>query len=83
MVDDKGLSRRLARHIARRGLRTPALVALEAGRPLAFVAGQLVWMAQPALSLLWPRQEVGRIARLLETPDGWERLIQCLEREGK
>lgn len=81
MVEDKGLSQQLARQIAQRGLRTPALVALEAGRPLAFVAGQLLWVAQPALSLLWPRQEVGRVARLLETPDGWEKLIHCLERE--
>lgn len=80
-VEDNGLSQRLARLIAQRGLQTPALVALEVGRPLAFVAGQLLWVAQPALSLLWPRKEVGRVARLLETPDGWERLVQCLERE--
>lgn len=81
MMEDKGLSQRLARQITQRGLQTPARVALEAGRPLAFLAGQLLWVAQPALSLLWPRHEVGRVARLFETPDGWETLIQCLERE--
>ena len=80
-MDDERLSERLARQISQRGLQTPALVALEAGRPLAFVAGQLLWVAQPALSLLWSRQAVGRLARMFETPDGWETLIQSLESE--
>ena len=81
MMEDKALSQRLARQITQRGLQTPALVALEAGRPLAFLAGQLLWVVQPALSLLWSRQEVGRVARLFETPDGWEALIESLESE--
>lgn len=81
MMEDRGLSQRLARQIRQRGLEAPALVALEAGRPLAFLAGQLLWVAQPALSLVWPRDEVGRVARLFETPAGWEMLIRCLEKE--
>ena len=80
-MDDKRLAERLARQISQRGLQTPALVALEAGRPLAFLAGQLLWVAQPALSLLWSRQEVGRFARLFETSAGWETLIRSLESE--
>lgn len=61
------------------GLRLPALIALEVGRPLAFFGGQLIWVAQPALSLILPAQVVRQAARLLEEPAAIDALIARLE----
>ena len=67
--------------ICRHGLRLPALVALEVGRPLALLGGQLLWVAQPALSLFLPAQLVGRTARLLEEPEAVNAIIARLEKK--
>jgi hypothetical protein len=69
----------VAEMIQRRGWRLPALVALEAGRPLALVGGQLLWLAQPALSLIIPASTIGQFARLLEEPAALDRLMARLE----
>ena len=69
----------LADAIRRRGLRTLALAALEAGQPLAFPAGQVLWFAQPALGLFWERNEVSKLAQLLEQPERISALIGHLE----
>ncbi len=65
--------------IRRWGLRVPALIALEAGRPLAFLGGQLLWIAQPALSLFLPGQTIQQAAQLLEEPDAVAALAVRLE----
>jgi hypothetical protein len=69
----------LADSICRRGWRLPALIALEAGRPLAFLGGQLLWVAQPALSLLLPSTAVRQVAALLEEPAAVHALAARLE----
>jgi hypothetical protein len=69
----------IAETIQRRGWRLPALVALEAGRPLALVGGQLLWLAQPALSLIIPASTIGQFARLLEEPAALDHLMARLE----
>jgi hypothetical protein len=69
----------LAEHLLRRGWRLPALMALETGRPLAFVGGQLVWLGQPLLNLLFPPEDVSRVARLLEEPEAVGALIARLQ----
>ena len=51
------------------GLRPFARLLLEAGKPLALIGGQLLWIAQPALSLLLPAQKIGQWAHFLESPD--------------
>ena len=71
----------VAAFVEARGLRLPALLALEAGRPLTFLGGQFLWLAQPALSLIWPSQWIRQGAQLLEEPDAVEALIARLERE--
>jgi hypothetical protein len=63
------------------GLRQPALTALEIGRPFAFVAGQLLWLAQPLLGLLTPRDTLSQLAELLEEPESVGMLIESLGRE--
>jgi hypothetical protein len=76
------LAGRLAATIRRRGWRLPALIALEAGRPLAFVGGQLLWVAQPALSLILPHDTVGDFAAMLEDPAALDDLIALLDGVG-
>lgn len=70
---------KVAAFIEARGLRLPTLLLLEAGRPLTFLGGQLLWIAQPALSLLMPGQWLQQTAQLLEEPEAIEALIARLE----
>ncbi len=69
----------LAAAFGRRGLRLPALIALEAGSPLAFLGGQLLWLAEPALSLMMDRETIRQTARLLEDPAAVAALVNRLE----
>jgi len=57
------------------------LLALEVGRPLAFPVGQLIWLAQPTLSLFWASSTVSRWAILFEQPEQLDRLIADLHKE--
>lgn len=64
--------------LCRRGLRLPALIILEAGQPLAYLGGQMLWVAQPALSLFLPADKIRQTAQLLEQPTAVSGLIQRL-----
>ena len=77
--DDDLLLEELARHLSRRGLREPALLAVEVGQPLLPFVSQLLYIAQPALSMVWPAKRVGRVAGLLEKPGIGEQLVAYLE----
>ena len=65
--------------LSRRGLRDLALLILQAGQPLSFIGGQLLWMAQPALAIVLPKHQVAQVAHLLEEPSAVESLITRLE----
>lgn len=43
---------------------------LDAAEPLGPVGAQALWIAQPALAWLAPRDEVAALARVLEAPGG-------------
>ncbi len=45
-------------------------VLLEAGAPLGPLGAQVLWIAQPALRLFAPNEEIDGLARLLEDPSG-------------
>ena len=77
-VPDRDRLQRVAEAITRRGWTLPALIAVDVGRPFAFLLGQAVWVAQPALALLWPVREIGQVARLLESPTAWDTLHHAL-----
>lgn len=79
--DRQGSVIQIADRIRQHGLALPAVALLEAGRPLAFVAGQLVWLTQPFLSLIVPRHELTEAAELLEDPESMSALIELLGRE--
>lgn len=61
------------------GLAAPLYLALDAGRPLAFLGAQCLFIAQPALSLFLPRTTINQLAHLLEEPAGVELLLEKLE----
>lgn len=72
---------RVAQRIHRSGLGQPVCVGLEAGRPLAFVGGQLLWMAQPIFGLVGKDEMIRMIALLLEDPDALDKLLEHLNQE--
>ncbi|MBF6614216.1 MAG: hypothetical protein IVW55_13910 [Chloroflexi bacterium] len=72
----------LAEIIGERGLTVPAIVALQTARPLAWMAGQFLWIAQPFLhSLKLGRRgtlSLSSLAQLLENDAGIDSLIHDL-----
>ena len=73
------LANQLADAVHRYGLQIPALIALDAGRPLSFFFGQFLWVMQPVLSLFFTRDSIKELAILLEDPESMELLIDKLE----
>ena len=68
----------IAAALKQRGLHTAALTFLEAGQPLVFVGAQFLWLAQPALGLLWPSARVRQWAQLMEDPTAVRSLMDAL-----
>jgi len=52
---------------------------LDAARPIAFIGGQMLWVAQPALSVFMDGEQVAEYARLLERPEALDLLRTRLE----
>jgi hypothetical protein len=77
--DNQAFVNQLADFVCRLGLQVPVLVGLEAGRPFAFLGGQLLWVAKPVLSLFVSNTSVNQFAELLEEPAAVESLIATLE----
>ncbi len=61
---------RWSRHLHAARLGGLVEVLLEAAEPLGPLGAQVLWVAQPTLGLLVPRDEIASLARLLEAPDG-------------
>ena len=61
------------------GLSTPAILLLEAHKPLAFIGSQLVLVAQPVLDIFLPQNLTRNTADLLADPAHVDRLIARLE----
>ena len=78
-LNDDEFVGQIADALCSHGLRLPALIGLEAGRPLTLLGGQFLWMAQPFLSLMISRDRVGQVAELLEEPASVDKLIDELE----
>ncbi|MGD2049109.1 MAG: hypothetical protein PVH03_06420 [Chloroflexota bacterium] len=83
VVEDKAFVSHVADLICQHGLRHFVLIGLEAGRPLTFIAGQLLWVFQPVLGLFLARDEVSRLAHLMEDPIALEHLIELLGTDGR
>ncbi len=70
---------RIDQFLRARDLRWLAVIVLEVGRPFVFLGSQLLWVAQPAFSLVFPSFQLQRWAQFLESPEGVENLIKHLE----
>jgi hypothetical protein len=78
-LDNEEFVVQVADALCTRGLRLPALVGLEAGRPLSLIGGQVLWLLQPLLGLVVSRDMIGHAAQLLEEPEALDELIGQLE----
>lgn len=63
------------------GLTTPAILLLEAHKPLAFIGSQLLLVVQPTLDLVLPSHLIHNTSDLLADPNQYERLITILEQK--
>lgn len=77
----------LADWIRERGLESPAILFLQANKPLALIGSQALLLLQPVLGFIGPMlgwfendQILTEYAALLETPGSIERLVSLLER---
>ncbi len=69
----------MANKIANLGLTAPAILLLEANKPLAFVGSQLLLVAQPTLDIFFPHNVTSNMADLLADPAQLEQLITKLQ----
>ncbi len=67
--EERPLIDRICREVVRRGMTTPALLALEMSRPLNYLSAQAMHFFQP-------------FATVLVRPGDWERFAAFLERRG-
>ena len=71
----------VATKISEHGWASTATAVLEVGQPLAFLGGQALWVAQPALSLFFDQETIRQFAQLLEDPTAVEALVQQLTQQ--
>jgi hypothetical protein len=69
----------MAEKIDKYAMGTPAIVFLEAGRPLSFIGGSIMWGAAPFLNIFVNDQYTREIALFLEDRKNIELLIQKIE----
>ena len=70
---------RVCRAVVRRGMTLPALMALEMGRPLNFVASQAIHFFKPIVSVVLDGPTLEEFATFLEQRGSVEYLCQRLE----
>lgn len=70
---------RFARRIAALGLTAPAVLFLEMHKPLAFLGAQLLFAAQPFLSIGLNDADLRDFAAIIEDRTGVEEVIDRLE----
>jgi hypothetical protein len=69
----------LAHWLNRCRLGIPAIALLEAHKPVSFVSSQTMLAAEPLVTLLFGRSQIGEYAALLEDARNVERVIHRLE----
>jgi len=73
------LIERLVSQLDAWGMVAPALMFLEANKPLSFLGSQMILLSQPVLGLIWEDNLLRDYALLLEDRDNVERLLCHLE----
>ena len=81
VVDERSsaIIERLAREIVRRRLTTPALLALEMGRPLNYIGSQAMVFMQPIVSVLFDTEGYEAFARFMEQRKSVDYLCDRIE----
>jgi len=77
--DSRVIVDRLAREIVRRRLTTPALFALEMGRPLNYIGSQAMVFMQPIVSVLFDTEGYEAFARFMEQRKSVDYLCDRIE----
>jgi hypothetical protein len=70
---------RFANRIAGLGMTAPAVLFLEMNKPLAFLGAQLLFAAQPFLSITFNQADLRDFAEIIEDRTGVEELTARLE----
>ena len=70
---------RIAHRIAGLGMTAPAVLFLEMNKPLAFLGAQLLFAAQPFLSVAFGEADLRDFGEIIEDRTGVEQLIARLE----
>ena len=78
--EDRALVEKVAAIVVKRRLTVPAILMLETGRPMNFIASQFLVFIQPFATMLLNPREYERFASILEHREGVEVLIQALSR---
>ena len=78
-AEEAALADRLAGAIARRGLSSPAIMALECSRNLNFIASQTLVFLAPILTILFNRREYALVTQFLERRGCVEYLCKRIE----
>jgi hypothetical protein len=79
--EDHELVERLAAFVVRRGMTTPALMALESGRPLNFIGSQLLAFFGPLLTFVFSAPEYDRFILILGKRSSIDLIIQAIEKQ--
>ena len=81
IVDDetRAIVDKLAHEIVRRRLTTPALLALEMGRPLNYIGSQAMVFMQPIVSVLFNTEGYEAFARFMEQRKSVDYLCDRIE----
>ena len=78
-AEDEALLDRLAARVVELRMDMPAILALESGRPLGFLASQAMVFFEPFARSLFRLPDYRRFATLLERRDSIEKLVTRIE----
>lgn len=73
------LIERFARRVVQMGMTAPAILFLEAYKPLSFLGAQLLWFSGPFLNLVINPADLHDFTVLVQDEAGTEALIERLE----
>ena len=79
-AEDDALVAKVATMVVRRQLASPAIMVLEVGRPLNFVASQFLAFLGPFATMLLNEQEYRRFTQILEHREGVDVLVDAIVR---
>ena len=81
LMNSDNFIQKVADKITDLGLTGPAILLLEANKPLSFLGSQLLLVAQPTLDVFLPPSFTQQTINLLAHPEQIEQLITTLEAE--